>query len=518
MNKAERDRLLAEFLEGDLSDADCQPLLDALRGDDDFQDAAARELMVKRYLQQQQFPRKAFTNQVMETLRGDGSQGDLTDDVIADLQRYRRRQRNRAWIGAVLAAAATLMLGFFLAGSFDKTVRPIVRVVAAEGVGTLNSQALESGQMIRLERGLLELELNGGESRVVIEAPASFQVVSARHLKLESGRCFAEMEEGNSGLRIETPAGDALDLGTKFAIDVRSSNEMEVHVFDGEVEVSSGEVKKRLTEGEAAAFEDSGTIAPMDANAGMFVHRVPSGIAKESSFLHWSFDEGSGDVVEANGTDSKISLGKGQFFNRDDDSASAKWASGVVGSALEFDGNTWIQTSHAGISGGRDRTVACWVKLPVDEGDETDPLIAWGLDHASKSDRGKSWQMVVTRHRQRSSNSGKVRINVGKYNAFGTTDLRDGQWHHIAAVTMEGDLGTTILIYVDGELENVKRGSRFIETVTTDQKSKPIQFGRHLFAPKQLFRGSLDEVYLFDSALSGDEVRQVMKLIPVQQH
>lgn len=513
MDRAQRDRMLADFLEGRLGEPDCEALLTELRADEEFMGSAAGELMVRRFLEQKQFPEGAFTDQVLGTLLEEQSQEDITDEVLIDLQRYRGRQRRRTWVTAGFAAAAMLALGLFLAGLFEKPVSSIVRVVAAEGVGTLNSRALESGKMIRLRRGLLELELNGGESRVVIEAPASFQVVSARHLKLESGRCFAEMETGKTGLRIETPSGDALDLGTKFAVEVNSPSEMNVHVFDGEVEVSSGQVKKRLSEGEAAAFEESGKVASLDANSDVFVHRVPNGIAMESSFLHWSFDEGSGEVVEATGTDPQVELGKGRFLTKEGETGTPEWTSGVVGSALSFDRNSWIETDHPGITGNQDRTVACWAKVPANEGEGTAPLVAWGLSHQSESQMRKSWVMLVDLFQQGSTNRyGQVRINAGKYHTTGTTNLRDGRWHHVAGVAMKGDRGTTILIYVDGELENVSRHHLSIETDTTDQKSKSVQFGRNLFSPRPLFRGSLDEVYVFDSALSGDEVRQLMNL------
>jgi hypothetical protein len=96
--------------------------------------------------------------------------------------------------------------------------------------------------------------------------------------------------------------------------------------------------------------------------------------------------------------------------------------------------------------------------------------------------------------------------------------LRDGQWHHVAAVAINSDYGAVILLYVDGELENVVRGnvSQPLETATEHKQSEPISFARNLNQQGRLLRGALDEVYVFETALSGDEIRQLMHAHEVQ--
>ena len=55
------------------------------------------------------------------------------------------------------------------------------------------------------------------------------------------------------------------------------------------------------------------------------------------------------------------------------------------------------------------------------------------------------------------------------------------------------------------------------ETETSNVDSEPIQFGRRLFLGRQFMRGSLDEVYIIQSALSGDQIRDLMQGVPLPE-
>lgn len=488
MKPEELSLLLERHLDGSLSEAEEKELTDTL---------AQHE-----WAQDQFVARMTLAADLKERLESDESAGINPIVPFSETPRLK-------WAAIGLAAAAALVFSLFLINT-ESTPAPMVRVIAAEGVGTLNIEALENQKSVKLRRGILELEL-GGESRVVIEAPSRFKVVDARLLQLKSGRCFAEMEKGKSGLRIETPSGEVLDLGTKFAVEVPSPKRMNVHVFDGMVEVSDGKAKTRLTEGQGIALADSGELSEVVANSALFVPRVPRALAEDTNYLHWSFDEGTGTSVNATGTDTELSLAEGNFASKSEDSKSPRWISGVVGPALEFDRQAWIATEHPGISGSQDRTVACWIKMPAEkQTEEVAPLVSWGLNKRKAFHKG--WMLSVSRHFSKTPEIfGFLRLSTGRHHTYGTTNLRDGKWHHVAAVAMHGEHGAAMLLYVDGQLERVRRDlSEDLETATDHRDSVPVQFGRHLFLPNQLLRGSLDEVYIFGAALSGDEIRQLM--------
>lgn len=79
--------------------------------------------------------------------------------------------------------------------------------------------------------------------------------------------------------------------------------------------------------------------------------------------------------------------------------------------------------------------------------------------------------------------------------------VADGQWHHLVAVY--DDSTCERLLYVDGELDATdKTKGRFREN------ANPIQIGKRAdMAP--CFVGTIDEVMLFNRALSAEEVRQL---------
>lgn len=524
MDKSRRDQFLADWLEGSFagddgrSESECAEFLDELKRDADFRKATSRALLVRRFLGQKQIPSDGFKEEVLESLRAQSSE-TLTTAVITNLQEARRKQQRLLWGCVGLATAA--MLAFVLFSVFDSSNRSNqrqgIRVIAAEGVGTLDSEALQQGKPIQLRRGILELSLDD-RARVVIEAPATFTVVSRLHIRLDEGRCFAEMKKGTSGLRIETPSGDALDLGTKFAVEVSSSKDMEVHVFDGTVEVSDGTGVTRLTEGQGLAIEESGALSRLTADSSRFVPRVPRSDLKTQPLLYWSFDEGTGDTASATGRDPDLELATGTLMSASTDGGRPTWIPGVMGQALAFDGTSgWVSTRHPGISGNQDRTIACWVKLPGERPTNVSTMIGWGIGRRKRGLEKAFFLESAQSHSEHPEHYGRLRLVAGN-RTTGTTNLRDGSWHHVAAVAMAGEDGPTILLYVDGQLEQADRDSEPISlnTKTDHRLSKPIRFGRHLFSDRMLLHGAIDEVYIFGEALSGDEIRQLTQPIAEQ--
>jgi hypothetical protein len=89
------------------------------------------------------------------------------------------------------------------------------------GIGTTG---LATGRAVRcetvaLEAGVLELETRRG-ARLVIEAPAAFRFESPQRLHLTKGRIAADVPARAKGFTVVTPSGEAIDLGTRFAVDV----------------------------------------------------------------------------------------------------------------------------------------------------------------------------------------------------------------------------------------------------------------------------------------------------------
>jgi hypothetical protein len=144
-------------------------------------------------------------------------------------------------------------------------------------------------------------------------------------------------------------------------------------------------------------------------------------------------------------------------------------------------------------------------------------LVSWG----SMADIGSAWQISINPTEEEGP-LGRLRMGTKKAQAIGTTDLRDNRWHHIAVVMYGGetaDVSTHILLYIDGKLEKTSRKS--IHRIFTDIESGlavTVMFGRDMghtlddskFA-YNLFKGWLDEVYIFEAALSHEQVESLMK-------
>ncbi len=85
----------------------------------------------------------------------------------------------------------------------------------------------------------------------------------------------------------------------------------------------------------------------------------------------------------------------------------------------------------------------------------------------------------------------------------GTTDLKDGNWHHVVAVR-DNSSGQNIL-YVDGSEEDAKT-----VTYTTGFESgtAALNIGWLNLSGHYRFNGTLDEVALYDRALTAEEILQ----------
>lgn len=88
-----------------------------------------------------------------------------------------------------------------------------------------------------LDAGILQVIYDNG-AKVLLQAPARFELVSNQVLRLRSGRLTARVPEAAIGFTVETPTANVVDLGTEFGVTA-GENASEVHVFEGEVLVKT---------------------------------------------------------------------------------------------------------------------------------------------------------------------------------------------------------------------------------------------------------------------------------------
>lgn len=211
--------------------------------------------------------------------------------------------------------------------------------------------------------------------------------------------------------------------------------------------------------------------------------------------LHYMFEEGNG-MVAGDSSQFKIDS-KLERMGTD------AWIEGKFGGGLMFDGldDRVRVCGWQGIGGGRPRTCCAWVKTT----DTTEAIISWGT-----GETGAKWNLGT-------ESSGRLQLDVGDGAIVGSTVICNDTWHHIAVV-LEDD-GTPnvneIQLYVDGMLEIPSSvDNRVIHTVIGGAESLNVMIGAWV-PGGAYFQGLIDEVRIYDRALSEEEVRAVAESIPI---
>lgn len=173
---------------------------------------------------------------------------------------------------------------------------------------------------------------------------------------------------------------------------------------------------------------------------------------------------------------------------------------GVAGNALGFDGkDDYVEvTSTPWLSAPSAFTLSAWVNV-----------VAWNdpkgaQDYVISKDDGKSRRAhgYLLRYRQ----GGLMNFTLGAsrwHDAISTTKASLGEWHHMTA-TYDGQTGK---LFVDGE----QNGNELVSGAI-DPSDFPLRIGQNAYSKERGIRGRIDEVAIFNRALSADEVRTVFRI------
>ena len=271
-----------------------------------------------------------------------------------------------------------------------------------------------------------------------------------------------------------------------------------------------------LEKGAAVRFAGGGAES-LKSDPDILYTALPPQRTSTPNYVHWSLESADGSTLPASsrgfhGIPNELRL------SALENGAHPARTSGAFGAALSFDGlGGYAESDFPGIGGTHPRTVACWVKVPEDFSLRNGfGVVSWG--HFSS--KGSVWQVSINPLAAEGA-TGRVRVGTHGGWIVGTTDLRDGKWHHIAAVMYGGerpDIATHVLVYIDGELEPLSRKAlREIDT-QLEGAQHGVWLGRNIahrdavpaIAHGGFFRGEIDEVFICDAALAQDEVRRLM--------
>lgn len=538
MIPAEHEKLIARALAGTLDRDERARLIAACEADP----AVMRELkghvemdrLLAFHAHEDSDP-AVFAAEVLARLEPDPTQRDdrFVKGVLVKLPPpagwSRWHRRSAGWLAAV---AVLCVIGFFAlrpgdfgAGpAFAKVARIEAAAWAAPQMALAAGQSLGAGP-VRVESGFVALRFAQG-AEVILEGPAELDLTGPNEAVLRRGSVTADVPPSAVGFTLRNGAGRVVDLGTRFAMRVVPDGGTEVHVIEGSVLANAAGGPAREVREHQAVRLRGGVAEDIAALPQAFVTALPERRPGPVNFLHWSLDENSGRVGAHRGG----GLGAGAkdydavFRAHRRESPGVQWAPGVFGSGLYFDGDDgWLETGFPGIGGAHARTVAMWVRLPADwNADHGYALASWGTFPVA----GEAWQVSINPGDPADLGAPIGRLRVGTHLGFavGTTDLRDGLWHHVAVVMYGGerpDVATHILLYVDGRLEPAAtKTARSINTNIASRDAAKFQLGRKLHSPtgdtgplasrRHFFRGWLDEVFVFDDALTLEQVRELM--------
>ena len=149
-----------------------------------------------------------------------------------------------------LALAASVVLAAGLLWFWQDANRACAVVAERAGADGLEGGTRVRGERFELAEGTVKLLTRRG-AELVIEAPAVFRFESPQRLRLEKGRLAAEVPPAAKGFTVVTPDGNAVDLGTRFGVDVPAEGDSEIHVFEGEVIATGAGGDRSLRGGDA---------------------------------------------------------------------------------------------------------------------------------------------------------------------------------------------------------------------------------------------------------------------------
>lgn len=177
--------------------------------------------------------------------------------------------------------------------------------------------------------------------------------------------------------------------------------------------------------------------------------------------------------------------------------------------ALQLDGScAYVETTWHGVAGSGPRTVSLWCQLAKGQRVETAPPFAvWGNPAFGVNAKFKFG--VVTNREGKTT----LRGSFGEWLTNGTTDLADGEWHHLAMVYNgnRSDGVPRLTFYVDGKPEAQEPQKISQVEIRTDVESKrslSLTMGRYELptAANPYFRGTIDEFRVVAGALTPEEI------------
>ena len=462
--------------------------------------------------------KERFETGVMARLRSEGA-GDrgFAKSVLLEIVEERERKRPLRWpdlvkTGLISAAASIgLLLLFqsiiFREGSGPDAPKPYVaRVERSEklvwdavSAGKIGDGGWLSPGLLRIESGSVLIAFNSGATALV-EGPAELSIETGNRMYLNAGRLAADVPPPATGFTVNTPRLNAVDLGTRFGVFVDGEGNSELHVMEGEVEVSrtSGNaVATLLREGSAVRADNRTRSQLMPVAYGGDQFRLVVGKPAEIlPALSYRFDESTGAILEDGGKD-RIDIPMVASGELD---RSPRRAAGRMGGGLVFQpGETLDVPLPSDFRLEKAHSLSFWIKLPAKIGrTEPERILEYG--------RGEVTWRVSCNLDPEQGIPGALRLECGGGALVGSTDLVDGNWHHVAYRFLGGnggELPARVHLFIDGHQETVSHAT---SAQYLTGRAGNLRLGGD---EARGFAGWIDELHLFREAVSTSAIQDL---------
>lgn len=403
---------------------------------------------------------------------------------------------------------------------------------------------LSSGQQMILIDGFAEITTRRG-AKALLQAPCTVEFTDSDNaIRLHQGKLFGVcLTERSRGFTVYTEHARIVDLGTRFGVEADAEGNSSALVQEGEIVVKStaGDsesvppLPRALTAGQAVAIEGNGsTISNINYQPLVFVSdtefeaMVRADAEPYQRWLAHSYElRRRKDVIayytfEQDQARPELLVNQSAFSEVDLDgrlegnNGLPQWSEGRWKNkgALHFNRNGKHMVSvpfRVGMLLDREISIATWIRFDdlaasqhlltqrIADKAEGAPLriglnLVWNGDEDNKPYLNHSLCFVTNR---------KIGDPAFDTRFFQAPSVKPDQWVHLA-VTHDGQQS---VYYVDGQ-----RLAAYTDSEPFVSLDAPLMIGGlidHAPLNQETFGGSIDELAIFRSALSEDEIVQI---------
>jgi hypothetical protein len=425
----------------------------------------------------------------------------------------RRGWRHQTLVASVAAAAALLIVGVFVLGHIWIQDSHLASVRAApntqweiNGKAPTNSP-LKKGDQLTVDSGTVELTLASGVKGIV-QGPASLVMEDRMRLALSHGTASFDVEPKAIGFEVISDRLKVVDLGTTFGMVVSEQKNIapEVHVLGGKVEATSllaqGD-SSVVAKGRALRRDQDGRLYATPFKPRRFYRELPSDLP----VFTVSFPEAGSCKIS--GTHAAVPDTSVHTIGK------TAWVEGPTGGAIEFrEPSARVATDWEGALGEVPRTVMAWIRHPKGEHEQRfQTIVGWG---DPKIGNAGKFELLLFQPVKKGKTL--LRLSFDQFLYTGTTDLADGEWHHVAAV-FKGPREEPIEmvnLYIDGKRE--KLDPQYTEFTSPQMGPQTLSSGWPMMIGElpqrdqpRTFRGAIGEVQVYEATVGKDRIETAIR-------